>query len=63
MSFVHEDGFYKCLITEAVLPLPHLDFLKIHSALATSFRMDDGGPKVKQVNFFFFFTALQHVGP
>ena len=43
------------LDNEAVLPLPHLDFLKIHSALATSFRMDDGGPKVKQVNFFFFF--------
>ena len=46
-----------------IASLPHLDFLKIHSALATSFRMADGGSRLNRLLFFLFFTSLQHVGP
>lgn len=47
-----------------IASLPHLDFLKIHLALATSFRMADGGSRLNRLFFYFlFFTSLQHVGP
>lgn len=37
-----------------IASLPHLDFLKIHSALATSFRMADGGSRLNRLLFFYF---------
>ena len=37
-----------------IASLPHLDFFKIHLALAISFRMADGGPRLNKLIFFFF---------
>ena len=40
-----------------IASLPHLEFFKIHLALATSFRMADGGPRLNRLIFFFNCTA------